>query len=187
MNKEKLKQTLLKRIEEIQQRNNNSIVTFDTQTELIDGVKCKAKIRQFEIDIDEPESLGGEDTAPNPVELVLAALGTCQEILYSAYSAVLGIPIDSVKVDVIGTLDLKGFFGLDSGVNPGLQKVSYKTTITSKAKDSEIRKLIEVVEKNCPVLDTLKRPVIVEGQIKTIISTGNHLKPVEVNKTNTVV
>ena len=34
---------------------------------------------------------------PNPVEIVLAALGTCQEITYRAYATALGIPLERVS------------------------------------------------------------------------------------------
>ena len=43
--------------------------------------------------VDEPRDIGGSDEAINPVELVLVALGTCQEIMYAAYAAVMGIQV----------------------------------------------------------------------------------------------
>jgi OsmC-like protein len=52
--------------------------------------------------------LGGTDAGPNPVELVLAALATCQEITYRAYATALGIPLESVSVRLEGLLDLIG-------------------------------------------------------------------------------
>ena len=46
------------------------------------------------------------DRGPNPVELMLAALGACQEITYRLYADTLGIPLDRVSVSVSGRLDL---------------------------------------------------------------------------------
>ncbi len=168
MSANKLKQILLERIEEIQKKPEVSKVVFSAETELVEDVKCSAKIRGFNFTIDEPEVLGGGDTAPNPVEYVLAALGSCQEILYSAYSSVLGIPLESVKVDVRGTLDLKGLFGLDPEVKPGFGKVTYNTYLKSPADETELKKLADIVEKNCPVLDILSRPIPVEGNVKIV-------------------
>lgn len=168
MSTNKLKQILLERIEEIQKKPEASKVIFSAGTELVEDVKCSAKIRGFNFTIDEPKILGGGDTAPNPVEYVLAALGSCQEILYSAYSSVLGIPLESVKVDVKGTLDLKGLFGLDPEVKPGFGKVTYSTYLKSSAAETELKKLVDIVEKNCPVLDILSRPIPVEGNVKIV-------------------
>jgi len=67
-------------------KNNPSeaTVTFQSNSSLIEGFNSRAILRQHSIDVDEPQELGGTDKGPNPVELILAALGTCQEITYKA-------------------------------------------------------------------------------------------------------
>src|SRR6478735_11646973 len=76
----------------------HAIASFSADSRQVEGLRSETKIRQFSLTIDEPESLGGTDTSPNPVELVLAALATCQEITYRAYATALGIPLESVSV-----------------------------------------------------------------------------------------
>ncbi len=149
----------------IHQDENNSKAVFSARTELQNGLKCSAQIRNFSLLIDEPVQLGGTDEGPNPVELVLAALGTCQEIVYSAYAAVLGIPLNSVKINVKGNLNLKGFFGLDENVRPGFEDISYSTSIDSPATSEQLDQLVRVVEKHCPVLDILTRKIPVIGKV----------------------
>ena len=53
--------------------------TFQTRSRLGDGLRSEVPILQHVLVIGEQESLGGTDTGPNPVELVLTALGACQE------------------------------------------------------------------------------------------------------------
>src|SRR5262249_40352914 len=65
--------------------------TFEVNTRQLAGLLSEAAIRDFSIKIDEPTTLGGSDRGPNPVELVLAALGACQEITYRLYADTLGI------------------------------------------------------------------------------------------------
>ena len=161
-----LKNRLLKKIETLKTSPSSSKAIFRSETKLVEGVLCNATIRQFNLNIDEPVELGGNDVAPNPVELVLAALGTCQEILYSAYSAVTEIPIESVKVNVKGTLDLKGLFALDENTDAGFQEIEYETEIVSPADEKDVKELINLVENHCPVLDTLTRKVNVTGRTK---------------------
>jgi putative redox protein len=50
-------------------------------------VRCRAGIRQHAVGIDEPTGIGGTDSGPNPVELVLAALGGCKAITYRFWAA----------------------------------------------------------------------------------------------------
>jgi len=100
------------------------------------------------------------------VELVLAALASCQEIAFSAFAAHLGIKLDQVKVNVKGNLDLHGFLALKDSVYPGFKNIEYETVINSNEPEGKIKNLIEIVEKHCPVLDTLVRPVSVTGKVE---------------------
>src|SRR5580658_7522060 len=96
---------------------DHAIAIFSADSRQVEGLRSEAKIRQFSLTVDEPTSLGGTDTGPNPVELVLAALATCQEITYRAYATALGIPLESVSVKLEGALDLRGFFAVKDGVH----------------------------------------------------------------------
>src|SRR5262245_22548727 len=56
--------------------------------------RSEARVRGFEpVPSDEPAALGGSDTAPNPVEQLLAALGNCLAVGYAANASVDGISI----------------------------------------------------------------------------------------------
>ncbi len=136
---------------------------FTAATHLVEGFRTEATVRQFSFPVDEPPSLGGTDAGPNPIELVLAALGTCQEIVYATFARVLNIPIDGVSVQTSGDLDPRGFFGV-ADVPAGLQAVQFDVQIASAAAPAEIARLIETVNAHCPVLDTLQRPIPVTGQ-----------------------
>ncbi len=166
MSQETVKQALLGTIEAIKKNPKSSAVVFRAATELVEDVRCSAKIRDFDLmQVDEPAELGGKNVAPNPVELVLAALGTCQEIMYSAYASVMDIPLSKVSVDVKGYLDLKGLFGMDTSIPPGFRKICYETKIESPADSETISKLVQVVESHCPVYDTLTRAIEVTGSV----------------------
>lgn len=136
--------------------------TFAADTRLVEGLQTEARVRQFQFTVDEPPTLGGSDLGPNPVELVLAALGTCQEIVYATYASILGIPVEAVAVKVEGSLDPRGFFGV-AEVPAGFREVSFTVDVESSASPEEISRLIRVVNEHCPVLDILQRPLPVSG------------------------
>jgi len=145
--------------------HGNAIFSADSRQ--VEGLRSETKIRQFSLTIDEPPSLGGTDTGPNPVELVLAALATCQEITYRAYATALGIPLDSVSVKLEGTLDLRGFFAVKDDVRAGFSDVRGTVNLKSSAPAAELAKLKEVVDAHCPVLDILRAPVPVNIELQT--------------------
>ncbi len=141
------------------------VVTFAADTTLVDGYRTEAKIRDFALTVDEPPTIGGGDSGPSPVELVLAALGTCQEIVYATYARVLDIPLDGVAVRAEGRLDLRGFFGV-ADVAAGFQDVAFAVEIDSPAAPEEVARLVTAVNTHCPVLDILRQPVPVAGSYR---------------------
>ena len=167
MSQATVKQSLLKTINAIQDNPDLSKVVFRAETTLVEDVLCSVQIRDFPpMVIDEPPELGGNDAGVNPVELILAALGTCQEIVYSAYASVMDIPLDSVQVNVKGYLDLKGLLGMDESVPAGYSQITFEALLESSADDESLRKLIDTVESHCPVLDILCREQNIKGVAK---------------------
>jgi putative redox protein len=138
---------------------DNAAAKFSVDSRQVEGLRSETKIRQFSLTVDEPESLGGTDTGPNPVELVLGALASCQEITYRAYAEALGIPLEAVSVKIDGDLDLRGFFAVKAGVRPGFQSVRGTVRLTSSATHAELARLKQVVDAHCPVLDILQSGV----------------------------
>jgi uncharacterized OsmC-like protein len=118
--------------------------------------------------MDEPEDLGGNDNGPNPVEVMLAALGGCQEITYKAYASAMGIPLESVSAQIQGAIDLRGFFAVSNDVRPGVHTITVHVDAASSASDEDLKKLQEAVDAHCPVLDILAKPVPVTTSIRKI-------------------
>jgi putative redox protein len=132
---------------------------FHSTSRLTEGFRSGVSIRQHKLAADEPPALGGADSAPTPVELILAALGTCQEITYRAYATAMGIPLDAVSVELTGDLDLRGFFAVDESVRAGYQRIRGTVHLESSAGEAELQKLRAAVDAHCPVLDILTNKV----------------------------
>jgi len=166
MSQEELKTAVMGVIDAFTKNPDAAKAVFRSETELVNNLECKGTIRDFPpFTIDEPKDIGGGNAGPNPVELMCLALGTCQEIMYGAYAAVMGIQLDELKVDVKGYLDFKGLLGMDENIPSGFTKVQYTTTIKSPASDEALRQLVDTAESHCPVHDSLTRPIEVTGEV----------------------
>tara|TARA_R110002096_G_scaffold426507_4_gene636411 strand:+ start:2079 stop:2612 length:534 start_codon:yes stop_codon:yes gene_type:complete len=166
MAQQDIKQAVMKIIEGVTASPKNGQLKYEVNTNWEGDVLCSAKIRNFEtLTVDEPPAFGGGDTGASPVELVLAALGTCQEIMYSALASVMDIPLEECKVKLTGDLDLRGLLGMsdDESVPPGFTEITYETHIKSTASKNDLTTLVNAVENQCPVLDMLQRQVTVTG------------------------
>jgi uncharacterized OsmC-like protein len=139
-----------------------------------DALSTESRIRTFNVHLDEPLELGGTDTGPNPVEAVLAALGSCQAIVYRAYANALGLRIHHVEVDARGHLDVRGFLNL-APVAPGFERVTFTTRIVSPEPAEKIAQLARLVEDHCPVLDILRRPLEVSGKVEHAASADDRV------------
>src|SRR6185436_7681141 len=60
---------------------------------VMDGVEIP---RQFSIVADEPVELLGQNSAPNPQELLMAAFNACIMVGYVATAAVMGVKLENV-------------------------------------------------------------------------------------------
>ena len=142
-----------------------SKLVFKTSSNLGGRFRSDVSIRDHVLTIDEPATIGGSDMGPSPVEVVLAALGSCQEITYRAYATAMGIKLDKVSVEMEGDIDFRGFFAVDDTVRPGYENIRAVVKIASDAPAEQLEHLREVVNAHCPVLDMLKNPVNVSLDI----------------------
>lgn len=154
-------------IEDIRANPEHGLLTLAAAGKICDGVHCGATMRDHGMDVDEPMMLGGTDTGPNPVELVLTALGTCQAITYRIWAALLDIPLDEVLFETEGDVDLNGLLGLRDGVRPGFGAIGHKVTLVGPASEERYRELADTVDRHCPVLDIVENPSPVERVIET--------------------
>jgi putative redox protein len=61
--------------------------------------KHALSIRDHQFGVDEPREAGGEDTAPNPQELLAASLASCTAITMEMYAARKGWDIGELEVE----------------------------------------------------------------------------------------
>lgn len=163
----KIREAVARLTEDIARNPQGAHTVFRVSTSATEGdrLMTKSEIRSFGVSMDEPRDLGGDDTAPNPVEMVLAALGSCQAIVYRAFAVALGMDIRKIEVHAKGHLDLRGFLNM-ADVPAGFSNVTFTTRVVSPEPPERIRQLAGLVEKHCPVMDTLQRPVAVRGKVE---------------------
>ena len=131
-------------------------------------MRSDVKFRTFEIPVDEPPTtLGGVDSAPNPVEYALAALAACQEITYRLHADALGIPLDNVAVTVEETSICAGSSAWIRRFVPGSPSIRGTVHIDSPAPVDELLRLRDHVNAHCPVLDLVSAPTPVTFELAT--------------------
>ncbi|WMJ22724.1 OsmC family protein [Paludicola sp. MB14-C6] len=135
------------------------LTTFKaTAKKLPDGLQVETNARGFKIIMDEPEDLGGTDTAMNPVEAVLCALGACQTIVASAFAPAHDFTFEEFHVELEGDLDPDGFMGL-ADVRNGFQEIRFVMHFKTNEPREKVESFAKFIENTCPVGDCLSNGV----------------------------
>jgi uncharacterized OsmC-like protein len=121
--------------------------------------------RHFVIDADEPFELLGRNTAPNPQELLMAALNACITVGYVAGAALRGIALEKVEIETSGALDLRGFLGVDPTVRVGYDTIHYVARLKGAGTPAQLQALHETVARTSPNYFNIARPVAIDGRL----------------------
>lgn len=112
--------------------------------------------------VDEPPGLLGDDTAPNPSEATLAALGSCIAVGLHANAVARGWKVSKLELDLEGDLNITAVWGTgDLSEKPvGFTDIRVKVDMACDgvAKD-DIKGLVDHVLAWSPVANTCTRPV----------------------------
>ena len=126
------------------------------ETEQVNDLHVRTKIGDFVIENDEPETLGGTNLAPTPMQLLLASLSNCLEISALLFFSFSNMEIDSIKVQVEATFDQRANLALKKGPLPGFYDYRMIWTINSEEKPRKIKQILRKVERLCPVRGSIE-------------------------------
>jgi uncharacterized OsmC-like protein len=135
-------------------RTRPAVQRFGARAELVQGTEVAVRLGGRTLTVDEPRSAGGTDEGPNPIELALAALGSCQLITVQLHAARLGLRLESLRVAVDADLDMGPVFGLEAppaGPRPA-EAVRLRVEVAGPEPPQRYEELHRLVESSCPVL-----------------------------------
>ncbi len=112
--------------------------------------------------VDEPPQLLGDDTAPNPTEALLAALGSCISVGIHANAVARGIELYQVELELEGDINITSVWGVgDLGRDKvlGLSDIRIKVRLDGNVSREELASLVAHADFWSPVANTVRNPV----------------------------
>src|SRR5262249_20944220 len=121
--------------------------------EWLGGFQVQAAAGAFQFLVDEPASVGGSDSGPQPTDYFLASVASCfvLALVYSARKYAMELP-GPLAVTVTGTYD-----------GPRFSRIAI--TVAGKLPDGAAERLIAAAERVCYVTNTLRRPPEITVQL----------------------
>lgn len=100
---------------------------------------------------------GGDGTNACSGDMLLQSLVACSGVTFAAVATAMELNVQSARIEAIGTMDFRGTLGVDREVPVGLTKIELSFHIDSEEPADRINKLIQLTERYCVVLQTLKQ------------------------------
>ena len=118
--------------------------------------------------VGEPPALLGDDSAPNPTETALAALGSCISVGLLANATHRGVTLTKIEVEMRGGhrhLRRMGVGDTPDGKVLGLSAVRCKVTLAGDADDATLNEIHDNAIVWSPVVNTFRNPVGVDSTL----------------------
>src|SRR3984885_2356830 len=146
-------------VEAIRQDPSAAQTKWSAEVRWTGAFRSEATVRDFgPVASDEPQSLGGSDGAPNPVEQLLGSLGNCLAVGYAANASVAGITIRDLRIELEGDLDLHTFLGLADG-HAGFSAIRAAVHLDTDAAEADLHARVAATS---PVGQTLSQAIPVQ-------------------------
>jgi len=130
------------------------------QTEVLAG--------EHRLIVDQPPALGGDDSGPNPGDLLRASLAACLVQAYAGHAERLGVDLQGLEVTVESDVHLRKAFGAESDAPARFIAMRYSAAITTDSPPERVQRLHELVEGINATLDDLRRPLDVVGKLEIL-------------------
>jgi uncharacterized OsmC-like protein len=129
---------------------NKAVVT------LVGNQHSVATVRGFDLVQDEPASVAGGARGPTPTDYFMAALGTCQNVVFVRFAALEQVPIEALETTVTGVWDRRGLYRI-AGVDPGFREIVIETRIGTPAPVAKVTEAARRTRAGCPIFATLRK------------------------------
>lgn len=108
---------------------------------------------------------GGDGAAACSGDMLLESLVGCAGVTLAAVATSMGIELASAVVAAEGDLDFRGTLGVVRDAPVGFARIALTFTLETNAPADKLKKLVELSERYCVVLQTLAKPPTIEVRI----------------------
>jgi len=123
------------------------------------GGEDTSRAEAFDLDAGEPAILIGNDTGPNPAELLLHALAACLTTSLVYVAAARGVRLTKVESKLEGYMDVRGALGLSDEVRNGFDQIRVCFDVEGDASPETLQELVERAKARSAVFDMVTNGV----------------------------
>jgi uncharacterized OsmC-like protein len=143
-----------------------AVVTLRAQGRLGEGIACRVDTGKALVEAGLHPATGGSGQQACSGDMLLEALVACAGVTLKAVATALNIELRHAKVLAEGDLDFRGTLGVAKDAPVGFREIRLRFALDTDAPAEQRAKLIELTERYCVVLQTIRRspPVAVASR-----------------------
>jgi uncharacterized OsmC-like protein len=133
-----------------------AVITLRAEGRIGEGIACRVDTGRALVEAGLHPASGGSGTQACSGDMLLEALVACAGVTLKAVSTALGIKLNDATVKAEGDLDFRGTLGVAKDAPVGFREVRLRFELDTDAADEQKKKLIELTERYCVVLQTIR-------------------------------
>ena len=100
---------------------------------------------------------GGSGTQACSGDMLLEALVACAGVTLKAVATAIGVDLKDARITAEGDLDFRGTLGVAKDAPVGFREIRLKFDLDTDASAEQKKKLVELTERYCVVLQTIRK------------------------------
>jgi uncharacterized OsmC-like protein len=136
---------------------DSAVITLRAEGRLAEGIACRVETGKALVVAGLHPATGGSGMQACSGDMLLEALVACAGVTLNAVATALGITLRDGKVLAEGDLDFRGTLGVAKDAPVGFRDIRMRFELDSDAGEEQLKKLVELTERYCVVLQTLRR------------------------------
>src|ERR1051325_4359665 len=139
-----------------------ALVTLRARGRIGEGIACRVDTARALVEAGLHPATGGSGLQACSGDMLLEALVACAGVTLKAVATALGIALRDATVHAEGDLDFRGTLGVAKDAPVGFRDIRLRFELDTDAAPEQKKKLIELTERYCVVLQTIKRTPPIE-------------------------
>jgi uncharacterized OsmC-like protein len=134
-----------------------AIVTLRAQGRIGEGIACRVDTGRALVEAGLHPATGGSGLQACSGDMLLEALVACAGVTLGAVATALGVSLKDARLTAEGDLDFRGTLGVAKDAPVGFREIRLRFDLDTDAPPEQQKKLIELTERYCVVLQTLRQ------------------------------
>jgi uncharacterized OsmC-like protein len=134
-----------------------AVITLRAEARAAEGIACRVDTGRAMVEAGLHPATGGSGMQACSGDMLLEALVACAGVTLKAVATAIGIDLKNGKITAEGDLDFRGTLGVAKDAPVGFREIRLKFDLDTDASAEQQKKLIELTERYCVVLQTIRK------------------------------